>query len=75
MSEMKIHPNIGNPDRIIRAIAGIALTVVAFLILGAPEGRVGGIIAAVLGILLIITAVTRYCVGYALFHYSTLKNK
>jgi uncharacterized membrane protein len=75
VSEVKIKPNIGNPDRIIRAIVGIALMVIAFLILGAPDGRVGGIIAAVLGVLLIVTAITRYCVGYALFHYSTLKNK
>lgn len=72
---MKIQPNIGNTDRIIRAVIGVALTVIAFTVLDAAGGRIGGIIAAVFGVLLIVTAITRYCVGYALFHYSTLKNK
>ena len=72
---MKIQPNIGKIDRIIRAILGTALIVIAFLVLGAADGRIGGIIATVFGVLLIATAITRYCVGYALFHYSTLKNK
>lgn len=72
---MKIQPNIGNTDRIIRAVIGVALTAIAFTVLDAAGGSIGGIIAAVLGVLLIVTAITRYCVGYALFHYSTLKNK
>jgi len=72
---MKIQPNIGRTDRIIRTVIGVALTAVAFSVLGAAGGKIGGIIAAVFGILLIVTAIARYCVGYALFHYSTLKNK
>ena len=72
---MKIQPNIGNADRIIRGILGIALIIVAFLLLDAADAEIGGIVLAVFGVLLIVTAATRYCVGYTLFHYSTFKNK
>jgi hypothetical protein len=71
---MKIQPNIGNVDRIIRGTLGIVLIVIAFLLLDAADAKVGGIVLAVFGVLLILTAATRYCVGYTLFHYSTLKN-
>ena len=72
---MKIQPNIGNVDRIIRGVLGIALILVAFLLLDAADAEIGGIVLAVFGVLLIVTAATRYCVGYTLFHYSTFKNK
>ena len=75
MIDVKIQPNIGNMDRIIRAILGTALVFIAFFPLGAADAKIGGIVLAVFGVLLIVTAVTRYCVGYTLFHYSTLKNK
>jgi len=71
---MKIEPNIGNADRIIRLIIGIALLVVAFLVLDAASASIGGIILAIFGVLVIITAITRYCALYPLFHYSTIKN-
>lgn len=70
---MKIKPNIGNADRIIRAIVGVALILVAFLVLDAAHANYGGIILAIFGMMVVVTAITRYCILYPLFHYSTIK--
>lgn len=58
--------NIGNPDRMIRAIAGALLIVSAFI--------GGGWIAGLIGLVLLGTAYLRFCPVYALFEFSSNKD-
>lgn len=57
--------NVGNTDRVIRAIVGV------LLIIGAARGSswVGGLI----GVALLATAYLRFCPTYSAFDYSTIK--
>jgi hypothetical protein len=59
--------NVGNTDRIIRAVLGV------LLIIGAARSSswVGGLIGAVL----LGTAYLRFCPFYSTFDYSTLKDE
>jgi hypothetical protein len=61
-------PNMGTADRSIRAIAGI--TAVAVWALGLVEGTLG-VIALVVGVVLIGTAVLRWCPPYDLLGINT----
>lgn len=61
-------PNMGTVDRAIRIIAGVA-AVLAWA-LGFLQGTVG-IVALVVGIVLIATAVLRWCPPYALLGINT----
>jgi hypothetical protein len=58
--------NVGNTDRMIRAILGV------LLIVGAARSSswVGGLIGAVL----LATAYLRFCPAYSTFDYSTVKD-
>jgi uncharacterized membrane protein len=58
--------NVGNTDRIIRAVLGV------LLIIGAARSSswVGGLIGAVL----LGTAYLRFCPSYSTFDYSTIKD-
>lgn len=60
--------NEGTIDRIIRAVAGIAL-IVGALALGITS--VGGIILLVVGAVLAVTAATGFCPLYRVFGLST----
>ena len=62
--------NVGNTDRIVRALAGIAL--IASWLLGWTEGTLT-IIVAVIGILLLSTSALRFCPLYRLFGASTCR--
>lgn len=68
-----IPQNEGPKDRIARCILGIAAMVVAFLVLDADDAAVGGVVLAVIGTVLLITAATGFCAGYRIFNYSTKK--
>jgi hypothetical protein len=68
-----IKRNIGTIDRIARLIGGAVFLIIAFLVLDAADAAAGGIVLAVIGALLVMTAVTGYCLGYRLFNYSTIK--
>jgi hypothetical protein len=57
--------NIGNTDRLIRAIVGALLIVSTFL----GSHWVVGLVGAVL----LVTAFFRFCPAYALFDFSTTK--
>ncbi len=61
-------PNVGTVDRAIRAIVGIAL--IAALPLGLLQGT-PGIVALVVGVVLVGTAVLRWCPPYALLGINT----
>ena len=60
--------NMGNMDRIIRAVIGIALIVVGIVI-----GDWVLILGIVLGAILLITAAIGFCPLYVPFKLSTLK--
>lgn len=60
--------NVGNLDRLIRAIVGALLIVVAFL--GSSWVAVAGLIGAVL----LGTAYFRFCPAYTLFDFSSNKD-
>ena len=68
-----IEQNESTIDRIVRCILGIAAMVVAFLVLDAAEAAAGGIVLAVVGVVLLVTAATGFCAGYKLFNFSTKK--
>jgi len=61
-------PNMGTVDRVIRAIAGSAL--IAAYPLGLVQGTIG-IIALVVGVVLLITAAIRWCPPYTLLGINT----
>ena len=61
-------PNVGTVDRVIRAIVGIAL--VAAYLLELIQGTIG-IIALVVGVMLLITAALRWCPPYSLLGINT----
>jgi len=61
-------PNVGTLDRSIRAIVGIAL--IALWPLGFLQGT-AAIIAAVVGCVLLLTAMLRWCPPYSLFGINT----
>jgi membrane-bound ClpP family serine protease len=68
-----IKQNIGTIDQVARLIAGASLLIIAFTILDAADAAAGGIVLAVIGALLIMTAATGFCIGYKLFNFSTKK--
>ncbi len=65
---MKLQQNVGSLDRIIRIVLGIALLALALtqVFTGALS-----IIAIILGVVLIVTAVFSFCPLYAAFRMST----
>ncbi len=64
--------NIGTLDRAIRVLVGIAALAAWYL--GLVEGTLG-IIALVVGVVMIATAVLRWCPPYALFNINTGASK
>ena len=65
-------PNMGTADRVIRVIVGIAA--IAAWALGLAEGTLG-IIALVVGVVMIATAAFRWCPPYALIGLNTGASK
>jgi Protein of unknown function (DUF2892). len=63
--------NMGMTDRIVRAIVGIGLLLLAFLVVTGVWQIVFWIVAAIL----LITAVIGFCPAYFPFHFSTKKSK
>ena len=62
--------NMGTVDRILRAVVGIILGYLIF------TGKVGGVLAVVLGIfgvMLLVTSAIGYCPPYSLLGISTCK--
>jgi phosphate/sulfate permease len=63
--------NMGMTDRIVRAIVGIGLLLLPFLVVTGVWQIVFWILAAIL----LITALIGICPAYLLFHFSTKKGK
>ena len=64
-------PNENSKDRAARVILGIAALVAASLWLGLMDGAVIGIVAAIVGVVLIGTGVVGFCPGYRILGVST----
>ncbi|MCV2393542.1 DUF2892 domain-containing protein [Actinotalea sp. M2MS4P-6] len=60
--------NMGTTDRIVRAVAGVALVVAAFV---AGIGSVLGIVLAVLAVVMLATSAVSFCPLYKVFGLST----
>jgi len=64
--------NEGKADRIVRFIIGIIFLILGFLVFG---NSVLGVILDIIGIILVVTALTGFCVLYTFFGISTKKEK
>lgn len=65
--------NEGSVDRMVRLVLGAVALICAFLILDAGSGAGGGVVLAVTGAIILLTAATGSCLLYSLFHFSTIK--
>ena len=63
--------NEGTVDRIIRAVLGVVMLWAGLWPLNGLQAAVLGIVVAVLGLILLVTALTGYCALYRLFGIST----
>ncbi len=65
--------NEGTLDRLVRLALGIVLLPAGLALLGALQGNVLGPLAAVVGIIGLVTALTGFCPTYVLFGISTVE--
>ncbi len=65
--------NVGSIDRVIRGSIGAIALVLAFTVLGVMEGAIGGIVAAVIGAVMLGTAILGICPLYMPFKMTTCK--
>lgn len=68
---MALCKNVGSIDRGFRALVGIVALVLAFTTLGVMAGSLWGIIAAVVGVVMLGTAAMGMCPLYIPFKLST----
>lgn len=64
--------NIGSTDKKLRILGGLVLLVVSFVALGGLSTTLG-IIALVIGVVLIVTALINFCPAYKLLGVGTAK--
>ncbi len=57
----------------VRLVLGAVALILAFLILDAGSGAGGGVVLAVTGAIILLTAATGSCLLYSWFHFSTIK--
>lgn len=67
--------NVGNKDRLIRAVVGPALIGIGYLALGGNKGKLTGLSAIVGGSLLVESALTRVCPVNAFLGIDTREKK
>jgi len=65
--------NENGVDRAVRMVLGIAALAAAFLWLGVMDGAWAGIVAAVVGVVLIGTGLCGFCPAYRIVGISTCK--
>lgn len=53
--------NVGKKDQMLRSVAGPALMVAGYQLLGGNKGRLPGLLAIVAGSLIVESAITRVC--------------
>ncbi len=64
--------NEGILDRLVRAVIGVVFTPIGLFVLGGLQGKVAGIVFIVIGGIGLFTAITGFCLPYALLGISTL---
>lgn len=64
--------NVGRTDKILRVIGGLALLGISFMALGGVSTTLG-IIAIVVGVVLLVTALVNFCPAYKLLGIGTAK--
>ena len=64
--------NVGSLDSAIRITVGLIAVPAAVLLLGALEGSVIGLVALTVGVIGLLTGITRRCPTYLLFGIDTL---
>ncbi|MCK4708880.1 MAG: DUF2892 domain-containing protein [Gammaproteobacteria bacterium] len=67
--------NVGTTERAIRAIVGVIALVAAFTMLNVLAGATLGIVAVVVGVVMLGTAAIGWCPPYAIFGISTCNVK
>lgn len=67
--------NENGVDRALRLILGVVLLIASFMWLGAAAGEITGIIAAIIGAVLVLTGLVGFCPAYRLVGMSTCKTK
>jgi len=65
--------NVGSMDKTIRIVLGVVLLALAFFSLGGISTTIG-LIAAVVGVVLIATGLLNFCPLFKVFGISSLKN-
>ncbi|MFI4896763.1 MAG: DUF2892 domain-containing protein [Phycisphaerales bacterium JB059] len=68
-----MRPNEGSIDRVVRLIFGGVLLAAALLWLGLMDASLWGILAAVVGVVLVLTAAIGFCPAYKLCGLSTCR--
>ena len=66
-------PNENGSDRTLRLILGVVLLIASYMWLGVAAGEITGIIAAVIGAVMLITGLVGFCPAYRLVGMSTCK--
>ena len=66
-------PNENTIDRVIRAVLGVILLYAGLWPMAGLQGSIAGIVATVVGLILLFTAATGFCLIYRLFGISTRK--
>ncbi|MCA9276795.1 MAG: DUF2892 domain-containing protein [Phycisphaerales bacterium] len=66
-------PNENGIDRTLRLILGVVLLIASYMWLGVAAGEITGIIAAVIGAVMLITGLVGFCPAYRLVGMSTCK--
>ncbi|MEX0876213.1 MAG: DUF2892 domain-containing protein [Phycisphaerales bacterium] len=67
--------NANGIDRLFRFTLGIAVLGGAFVWLGASQGEITGVIAAVIGAILILTGLAGYCPAYRVIGRDTCRTR
>jgi len=69
---MGLAANVGSADKIIRIVAGLALVALTFTMLGGLSSTMG-LVALVVGVVLILTALINFCPLYRILGLRTNK--
>jgi membrane protein implicated in regulation of membrane protease activity len=64
--------NVGQTDKLIRLLVGLALIAISFIQLGGMN-TMFGIVSLIVGAILIATAVFNFCPAYKVLNFSSLK--
>ena len=69
---MGIPINVGSVDRVVRLLGGAALVFVGLVTLDGLGGDIWGILAAVVGVVFLVTGATKRCPIFGMFGISSI---